>query len=74
MKYFKHLGTEFHHFVIYTQEKSVELLSYSLPEITIDNIERWENGSGVKSEKSKLNTDWFTYDFEVSGIFEKSKN
>lgn len=40
MKYFKHLGTEFHHFVIYTREKSVELLSYSPPEITIDNIER----------------------------------
>ncbi|MGX7047929.1 hypothetical protein RU86_GL001813 [Lactococcus piscium] len=48
---YNHLDLEFYHYIIYTRENIIEVISYSPPEISIGEIEEWENGSVVRLPK-----------------------
>lgn len=48
---YSHLNLKLHHFIIYTKENIIEIVSDGPPEISIGEIEEWENGSVVKLSK-----------------------
>ena len=48
---YNHLNLNLHHFIIYTKENIIEIVSDGPPEISIGEIEEWENGSVVKLSK-----------------------